>query len=373
MAIGAFSNFASDGLTNAMAIGTRARVDQSNSMVLGSIAGVNGASSSVSVGIGTTTPAATLDVAGSGVFRPGGLGEVREVSLASPSGETGVTIKGTINRADLRFDGSTLKLVAGAGTGPPASSNGLAVDISGNVGIGTATPQATLDVNGAAVFRPAGIASPRATSFASPNGETGMTINGSTNRADVRFDSTALRLVAGPGTGPPSATSGISITTSGNVGVGQSSPLAKLDVAGTLKVDSLAGGGDQSICRNSTFNTIATCSSSLRYKNQIVPYRTGLELINRLRPIAFSWKANGSRDLGLGAEDVARVEPLLVTHNDNGEIEGVRYDRLNVVLINAIKQQQEQIDILRAANAALSVRLKSVENQIRKHARGRRK
>jgi hypothetical protein len=79
-----------------------------------------------------------------------------------------------------------------------------------------------------------------------------------------------------------------------------------------------------------------------------------LDLISRLQPISFSWKADGRRDLGLGAEDVATVEPLLVTHNDNGQIEGVKYDHLNVVLINAIKQQQRQIE-------ALQARLQAVE------------
>ena len=49
-------------------------------------------------------------------------------------------------------------------------------------------------------------------------------------------------------------------------------------------------------------------------------------------------------DLGLVAEDVAAVEPLLTTTNANGEVEGVKYDRVGVVLINAIKEQQAQIE-----------------------------
>jgi hypothetical protein len=49
-------------------------------------------------------------------------------------------------------------------------------------------------------------------------------------------------------------------------------------------------------------------------------------------------------DLGLVAEDVAKVEPLLTTTNERGEIEGVKYDRVGVVLVNAVKEQQEQID-----------------------------
>jgi len=155
------------------------------------------------------------------------------------------------------------------------------------------------------------------------------------------------------------------------VGIGQTSPLAKLDIAGTLKVDSLAGGGDVSVCRNSTFNTIATCSSSLRYKEKLAPYSFGLALINRLHPITFSWKSNGARDLGLSAEDVAEVEPLLVTHNDKGEIEGVKYDRLNVVLINSIKEQQQQIEKQQQQLEELKTEVVRLRAQVRR--RGRRR
>jgi hypothetical protein len=40
---------------------------------------------------------------------------------------------------------------------------------------------------------------------------------------------------------------------------------------------------------------------------------------------------------------VATVKPLLVIHNDKGEVEGVTYDRINMLLINAIKEQQAEI------------------------------
>jgi len=33
--------------------------------------------------------------------------------------------------------------------------------------------------------------------------------------------------------------------------------------------------------------------------------------------------------------------------NDKGEIEDVKYSQLNVVLINAVKQQQQQIETLK--------------------------
>ena len=66
------------------------------------------------------------------------------VSVGTPNAESGTSIKRGDNRADVRFDGSTLKLVAGPGFGPPSSLNGIAVSTSGNVGIGTTTPVAKL-------------------------------------------------------------------------------------------------------------------------------------------------------------------------------------------------------------------------------------
>ena len=79
-------------------------------------------------------------------------------------------------------------------------------------------------------------------------------------------------------------------------------------------------------------------------QQNIHPFYSGLALINRLRPVSFEWKQGGKPDMGLIAEEVAKVEPLLVTHNDKGEIEGGKYDRIAVVLLNAVKEQQHLIE-----------------------------
>lgn len=87
------------------------------------------------VGIGTISPlpGIRLDVNGSARFTPGGSGGV--VQIGTPSAETGMTIIGT-NRADIRFNGTALGLLAGVGTGVPHSANGLAIDTQGSVGVG---------------------------------------------------------------------------------------------------------------------------------------------------------------------------------------------------------------------------------------------
>ena len=116
-----------------------------------------------------------------------------------------------------------------------------------------------------------------------------------------------------------------------------------IDTTSRVRIVNLGSGGSIPLCRNSS-NQISSCSSSLRYKTNVAPFGLGLNLVRQLRPITFDWKDGGAHDLGLGAEEVARVEPLLATYNEKGEVEGVKYDRVAVVLVNAVGEQQAQLE-----------------------------
>lgn len=117
-----------------------------------------------------------------------------------------------------------------------------------------------------------------------------------------------------------------------------------LRVGRLLAVNLLGSAGSESVCRNSSSKVLSACSSSLRYKTNIAPFTFGINFIKQLRPISYDWKSGGKADVGFGAEDVARINPLFVTYNTKGEVEGVKYDRLSTVLVNAIKEQQTQIE-----------------------------
>lgn len=197
-----------------------------------SVNGTNAFYNAGSVGIGTNAPAAgiRLEVLGATHLKPGN----GAIQFGSPSGELGMSLIPTAgNRADLRFDGSTLKLVATSGVGPPLPVNGLAITTEGNVGIGTGSPVAgyRLAVDGATLLRPGN----GMVQFGSPGGELGMSlIPNAGNRADLRFDGSVLKLAATVGQSPPSATNGIAITTAGNVGIGTATPVAKLHAETSL-------------------------------------------------------------------------------------------------------------------------------------------
>jgi hypothetical protein len=116
----------------------------------------------------------------------------------------------------------------------------------------------------------------------------------------------------------------------------------------------LAGGGSFELCYNANgpdplaSKSLASCSSSRRYKDNIEDFKSGLSLVERLRPVTFDWKSNKQHDVGFVAEEVAEVEPLLATYNETGQIEGVKYAQITTVLVNAVKEQQAQIEALKA-------------------------
>jgi hypothetical protein len=130
---------------------------------------------------------------------------------------------------------------------------------------------------------------------------------------------------------------GSTISTSNTIALGRANGSDKVRIFG------LGSAGSTQLCRNSN-NEISTCSSSMRYKTNILSFSSGLNLIRKLRPISFDWKGDGTKDVGFGAEDIAAIEPLLVNYNDKGQVEGVKYDRLTTVLVNAVKEQQAQIE-----------------------------
>jgi len=101
-------------------------------------------------------------------------------------------------------------------------------------------------------------------------------------------------------------------------------------------------------------NEIVKSSSSLRYKTDIGSFFGGLDVINELRPVTFRWKSSGTPDFGFVAEEVAAINPLFVSFGPGGVVEGVKYAQLTAVLVNAVKEQQEQLDEITKQTAKLA-------------------
>lgn len=216
-----------------------------------------------------------------------------------------------------------------------------------NVGIGTASPLSRLHVRGN-VF----VGLTQNPNIAGGNALFLENDSGSTNNK-FRIDAAGNFLyIIGTSNAGASAGAGIIFRTA-PAGGGESDRVI-INSDGTVKLNNLgdAGTPQSTLCRNN-LGAIAFCSSSRRYKTNVEPYQDGLNLINRLKPVSFNWKTTDQADIGLIAEEVAEVEPRLAYKNPNGEVEGVSYSQMSVVLINAVKEQQTQIERLREQNKQL--------------------
>ena len=97
-----------------------------------------------------------------------------------------------------------------------------------------------------------------------------------------------------------------------------------------------------------TFSGTITENSSLRYKENIEIVKYGLDKVLQMRGVTYNKKDNGVKELGVIAEEVYDVLPEVVLKNEKGEIDSVSYGRITAVLIEAIKEQQKQIEELKA-------------------------
>lgn len=97
---------------------------------------------------------------------------------------------------------------------------------------------------------------------------------------------------------------------------------------------------------------IAYYSSDKRYKENIKPIESPIEKVKAISGVTFEWnekshKETGKKDVGVIAQEVEEVLPEIVQTRDNG-YKAVDYQKLTAVLIEAVKDQQKQIDELKS-------------------------
>jgi len=97
-----------------------------------------------------------------------------------------------------------------------------------------------------------------------------------------------------------------------------------------------------------TFSGTITESSSLRYKENVETIKYGLDKVLQMRGVTYNKKDNGVKEIGVIAEEIYDVLPEVVLKNEEGEIDSVSYGRITAILIEAIKEQQKQIEELKS-------------------------
>ena len=100
---------------------------------------------------------------------------------------------------------------------------------------------------------------------------------------------------------------------------------------------------------SATLSGDLTINSDARLKSNIISLGSTLSKLLMIDGKSYTMKSNESQSkIGLLAQDVQKAFPELVkTTNDKDKTLSVNYQGLIPVLINAIKEQQKQIDELK--------------------------
>lgn len=86
-------------------------------------------------------------------------------------------------------------------------------------------------------------------------------------------------------------------------------------------------------------------TSDKNYKDNIVPINSAIDIINKMNGVSFTWKDSGNKSYGVIAQELLEVLPELVKQEEKGLT--VSYLPLIAILIEAVKDQQKQIDELK--------------------------
>ena len=306
-----------DSLVNAIAIGYNAKVNCNNCAAIGD---------KVKVGIGTEHPITELDIqdvdaSGSASINLSG----GEANLNLFISENDAVLKTTTNH-EIEFGVN--------------NSSVLFLTTDRRVGIGTGIPESDLHISSVATNALIGNAGCTSGTFAGVGFGTSL-------------DCTNYSLL-GNGT-----STYVNAPANGNVGLRINNQNAiSISSARVVKLHQLGTAGINQLCTNGN-GEISPCSSSRRFKQNIQPFIATAEMIAGLSPVSYIWRQDGSEDIGLIAEEVAEVDHRLVTKNAAGEIEGVKYDRIAVLLLDLVKCQETRISELEQKISDLEQRTES--------------
>jgi hypothetical protein len=156
----------------------------------------------------------------------------------------------------------------------------------------------------------------------------------------------------------------LAVSSTGNLGVGTSSPAQKLDVNGTIHASNLNGGAT-TLSTDASGNIIRTPSDA-RLKNNIAGINGALSKVLQMHGVTYNFidanRFGSNRQMGFLAQDLEQIVPEAVS--SGGEYKSVNYQVLTALLAEAIKEQQKQIDEQKKENQELK---KLIEKILKKN------
>tara|TARA_R100000329_G_scaffold101128_1_gene83404 strand:+ start:48 stop:1352 length:1305 start_codon:yes stop_codon:yes gene_type:complete len=104
-------------------------------------------------------------------------------------------------------------------------------------------------------------------------------------------------------------------------------------------VGSITSGGSSTV-----YNT----SSDYRLKENIETMQNGLERLNKLNPVKFTWKETGEEAEGFIAHEVDEIfSDCVYGEKDGNEMQGVDYGRITPLLVKAVQELTAEVEELK--------------------------
>lgn len=138
----------------------------------------------------------------------------------------------------------------------------------------------------------------------------------------------------------------LSISAGGVVNI-SSTTASSSATTGALKVAGGAGISGALHVTGSAHAASYQTPSDSRLKSDVVEIAGAVAKIQQIRGVDFVWKESGKSDTGVIAQEVEQVLPHVVSETEAGT-KTVDYSRITALLIQAVKEQQDQIDELKA-------------------------
>ena len=221
----------------------------------------------------------------------------------------------------------------------------MRIDSSGNVGIGTTNGDVTNDGTAARTYvsiigsGDRGVLNIGSTASAGADGGKLTFVNGTNSIAEIYSDTDSGSQTSGLLAFTTSNTERMRITSTGNVGIGTTSPSVALGVTGAIIAsDNITAYGSP---------------SDIRLKENIEVIDNAVDKVKQLKGITYDLKSDGNRLTGLIAQYLEKVLPEAVYETSavddaNDKHLAIRYGNTVGLLVEAIKEQQEQIETLTA-------------------------
>jgi hypothetical protein len=304
------------------------------------------------VGIGTTNPRKELHVQGSIIAGSTSLASlptgITYALLMNNNGESLLSSSSGSKSELLKINGSAIRFTSGVSNF--SNPTVMFIDTLGSVGIGTETPTQKLDVNGGAEINYLGINGsalsnvPLRITAAANNLAMRFDQNDGTEKWEIFADANSLNFCESN-----VACNRLVLETGGDIGIGRF-PSFKLDVNGSIRANATVYASDS------------------RLKTDIIEIKNVLSSLDEITGVYHYWDTvsfpernyTEKKTIGVIAQDIQKVYPELVQEDEEGYL-SVDYPKFTAVLLQAIKEQQKEIELLKASQS--DAKLQQIENE----------